>query len=274
MNSSFIIQPQGIKTENADLYLEIKPGGVAYIILENNTCLALATFHFPPGASDEIVVESIHGLVKAQPVLQERFKNVYIIYGYPQSVLVPNELMNGQENEAMLNLVFGDVDEAIIRSEYMHRHQIHNVYRVSAEVDAVVSRYFEQAAFTHLFSLLPDVIKGTGSHLYCIFDPGQLTAMLLKDGKLQLVQNYDYKTPDDVSYHLLNICERFDADLPGVTVHLSGMIDAASALYIELNKYFLQVLFEGLRDEYEYPENLQEYPAHYFSHLFAIVSCV
>ena len=274
MNSSFIIQPQGINTEHADLYLEIKPGGVAYIILDNNTCIALATYHFPLDASDAMVVESIHGLIKDQPVLQERFKNVYIIYGYPQSVLVPNELMNGQDNETMLNLVFGDVGEGVIRSEYMPRHQIHNVYRVPAQVDAVVSRYFEQAAFTHLFSLLPDVIKSTGTHLYCIFDPGQLTAMLLKNGKLQLVQNYDYKTPDDVAYQLLNICERFDVDLPGVTVHLSGMIDGASALYTELNKYFLQVFFEGLREEYEYPENFQQYPAHYFSHLFALVSCV
>ncbi|MES2892998.1 MAG: DUF3822 family protein [Bacteroidota bacterium] len=274
MNSSFIIQPTRLNTESADLYLKINPQGIAYIILENNTCMGLATFHFPAGATDAIVVASIHELMKEQPVLQQAFKNVYIIYGYPQSILVPNELMNEENNKAMLDLVFGDASDAVVRNEYVYRHLIHNVYSVPAEVDAVLARYFELGSFTHLYSLLPDVIKNSGTHLYCIFDTGQLTTVLLKEGKLQVVQSYCYKTPDDVAYYLLNICQRFETDLSVVTVHLSGMIDATSALYSELYKYFLNVFFEALPEEYEYPESISKYPPHYFSHLFAVASCV
>ncbi len=242
--------------------------------MDNNTCVALATFHFTPGSTEEGAVSAIHQVVAEQPVLKQVFKNIYIIYGYSQSVLVPNDFMSGDENRPMLELLFGDTRESVIRNEYIYRHMIHNVYSVPAAIDATVTRYFEKATYSHLFSLLPDVIKNSGTHLYCIFNTGQLTVLLQKQGKLQVIQNYIYKTPDDVAYYLLNICQQFNVTLAGVTVHLSGMIDAASALYAELYKYFLNIFFEALPEEYEYPENIGKYPAHYFSHLFAVASCV
>ena len=274
MTSSFIIQPSRINTDSADLYIEIKSQGLSYIIIDNNACAALATFHFTAGATSEVAVSAIHQVITEQPVLQQPFKNVYIIYGYSQSVLVPNEYMSGDDNNEMLELVFGDSGESIVRNDYIYRHMIHNVYSVPTEVDAVVKRYFENASVSHLFSLLPDIIKNSGTHLYCIFNTGQLTVLLQKDGKLQVVQNFPYKIPDDVSYHLLNICRSYEVNVNEVTVHLTGMIDAASALYNELYKYFLHLFFEALPEEFEYPENMQKHPAHYFSHLFAVASCV
>ncbi len=274
MTSSFIIQPSKVITDTADLYIEIKPQGLSYIIMDNNACIALATFHFKNGATDEDAANNIHQVVKDQPVLQQQFKEVHIIYGYPQSVLVPQQLFNPDENKAMLELVFGDFKETAIRTDYIYRHQLHNVYSAPAMIDTVVNRYFEAANYTHLFSLLPDVIKSGESHLYCIFHTGQLTVLLQKEGKLQVIQNYSYKIPDDVAYHLLNVCRSFEVNVQDITVHLSGMIDVASALYSELYKYFPHLFFEALPEEFEYPENISKYPAHYFSHLFAIASCV
>jgi hypothetical protein len=115
---------------------------------------------------------------------------------------------------------------------------------------------------------------GEGSQVYCIFNTGQLTLLLQKEGKLQAMQNFSYKTPEDAAYHLLNLCRSFETGVKDVTVHLTGMIDAASALYAELYKYFLNIFFEALPEEYEYPEKVRKHPSHYFSHLFAIAKCV
>ena len=38
--------------------------------------------------------------------------------------------------------------------------------------------------------------------------------------------------------------------------------------------FFPQVEFDNLPDLYDYPEQINQYPAHYFSHLFSLAACV
>ncbi len=274
MNSSFIIQEPNIFTESATLFIQVKRLGFSYIIMENNTCLGLANFHFKNGTSDELTASAVYELVAANPVLEQKFQKTHIIYNYTPSVLVPNEYMSGNENRAMLELVYGDQRDAVIRNDYLYRHLIHNIYSIPSPVDAVMTRYFSWATCSHLFSLLPDIMPSEGSHLYCIFDTEQLTVQLQKDGKLQLTQHFSFKTPEDVVYHLLNVCTSFEVNMKEVSVHLTGMIDIDSALYKELYKYFLNLVFEGLPEVFQYPQQINDHPAHYFSHLFATAACV
>ncbi|MEP7109053.1 MAG: DUF3822 family protein [Ferruginibacter sp.] len=274
MTLSFYIQPTNINTSNADLYIEINARELCYIIMDGGICLALAIYQFNEGTSDETAAGYIHQIIVDQPVLQQKFNKVHIIYGYVPSILVPHQFMNDTDNNSILELVFGDASERITRTDFMYRHSVHNIYGIPAAIEMVITRYFGFAVYTHLFSLFPDVVKEPGNHLYCIFSSGKLKVLLIRDSKLQLMQNYTYLTREDVAYHLLNLCKNFDVNVNNIVVRLSGMIDSNSPLYSELNKYFLQLQFEGLPAQYQYPEEINNYPAHYFSHLFAIAACV
>ena len=274
MNSSFIIQPENLDTASADLYIEIKAHGLSYIILSGNACVALATYYFKPGNTDEVTVDFIHKIIGDQPVLQQNFRKVAVIYGYAQTILVPQEFMAADNNREMMELVFGDTSDTVINTDHLTQQSMHNVYSVPLMIHTALLRYFPEASFSHLFSLLPQVSKKATNYMYCIFNTGQLTILLQKEESLQVIQDFSYKTPDDAAYHLLNVCKSFNADVQNITVYLSGMIDADSALYNEVYKYFPDLSFDTLPDEYGYPEKIHEYPTHYFSHLFAIASCV
>lgn len=274
MKLSFQIQPISINTTSASLFIEINAQGLTYIILDNNICVALVIYHFNTGTSAEIAAGYIHKIIADQPVLQQKFNKVHIIYGYAPSILVPHRFIDEMNKNAMIELVYGNSGERVTKSDFMYRHAIHNVYGIPLVIEQAVIRYFGSAENTHIFSLLPDVIKDMENHLYCIFNKEQLTVLLLKKGRLQLMQNFSYKTPEDVAYRLLILCNSFGVEVNDTKVNLSGMIDANSALYEELNKYFLQLQFGALPDQYHYPEDINELPAHYFSHLFAIASCV
>ena len=89
-----------------------------------------------------------------------------------------------------------------------------------------------------------------------------------------MIRNFNYQTPDDAAWCLLNICSRFEVDPNDTVLHLSGMIDTGSALYAEVHKYFLHIELEGLTEKAEYADQIIKQPAHYFSHLFASVLCV
>jgi hypothetical protein len=98
--------------------------------------------------------------------------------------------------------------------------------------------------------------------------------VLRKNGQLQVIQNFEFNTPEDAIYHLLNICQSFETDATQTILTVSGMVDADSNLYNELHKYFLQINFADLPDNFKYTEEIKNYPVHYFSHLFATAICV
>ncbi len=274
MNLPFYIQPSNLNTSNAELYLTIDAPGLSYIILEGGTCKALAIYLFKPGTSNELVAGLMHRVIAEQPVLKQKFKKVNIIYGYAPSILIPQQFMHEKDNGALLDLIYGDSGERINRYDFMYRQAIQNVYGVPAVIEQVITRYFSSAYYNHIYSLMANVVKYPGNHLYCIFSEGQLKALLVKDSKLQMMQHFDYKTPEDVVFHLLKLCKSFDVNVNDTILQLSGLIEADSALYIELCKYFLQVQFDTLTDIYQYPEEIFQHPAHYFSHLFSLAACV
>ena len=275
MKLSFHIQLPNIKTAVADLFIEISPQGLSYAILHNGFCKAFVVYHFESNVSNEQTVNNIHQVLKDQPVLQEQFNKVYIIYGYALFLLVPQQFINEAPGTDMLELLHGAPNETVSKTDVLPERSLHNLYSVPASVDQAVNRYFGAASFTHLFSLLPGLAKGEKSNsIYCVFSSGHLKIMLVKQGRLQVMQSYTYKTPEDVAYYLLNLCKSFEIAQSDIAVRLSGMIDENSPLYTELYKYFLQLEFDQLPAQYQYPPEINQYPQHYFSHLFAIASCV
>jgi hypothetical protein len=73
---------------------------------------------------------------------------------------------------------------------------------------------------------------------------------------------------------LLNVCKGFAVQPDSVTLHINGMIDANSGLYATVYKYFLNIEFDTLPEGHTYYEKITDHPAHFFSHLFALASCV
>ena len=274
MDPSFQIQPRSLDCANASLYIEISSQGLSYVILSNGVALALTIYNFNDAPSVPQTAEYLQQIIAKQPFLQQKFNSVHIIYSYAASVLLPQEFFDSTDHEAMLELVYGNCNDQIMKSDFMQKYSIHNIYCVPAVIHQVLTRYFSTAKHTHHFSLMPDLVSGQDTYLYCIFSPGQMKAILKKAGKLQAIQLFVYNTPQDAAYYLLNFCQSFEVNVNFCELRLSGMITENSALYKELYKYFLQMQFVPLSNTLQYPKEINNYPSHYFSHLFSAAACV
>ena len=102
----------------------------------------------------------------------------------------------------------------------------------------------------------------------------QFLVAVFNGEKIQLVQSYAYQTPDDVSYYLLAICNRFNINQDKVTLIVSGLLDEQSRLYQELLKYFLQVQWDRMPESVKMDAAFAAYPNHYFSPLLKMALCV
>lgn len=275
MNSSFKIGAVESVSAEARLLIEISLYGISWVIIDNgNECVLLHKHHFAPGMTIDKAADELKKLASQEQLLHENFKGTTVIYTHPHAVLVPSDLLQEEHKKPVLELVWGDMNDTFIRTDFLFRQYTHNIYPVPRQVDAVVSYLFSSPVTTHLYSLLPDMYQSAGDHLHCIFASTSFTAMLVNNGKLQAIQTFSFKTPEDVVYYLLQLCEAFETNMESLVLHLNGMIDKASNLYAELYKYFMQVEFATLPGEFTYPYGILDYPSHYFSYLLTAATCV
>ncbi len=275
VNPSFSIQAPKINFESAQLFAEAGPMGFSMVVLEAANCFkALVTYAFEAGLNDQELAERFTAIFNSENLLQKKYAKAHIFWSFAESILVPAELMNADRNQNMLNLVFGDARQGLTRSDFLYKHNLHHVYRTPKLVIDIFANYLPIATETHVFTPLVNRDMPAGNHLFTVFYSNSLTIMLCKDGKLQVVQNLNYNNADDCVFHLLNVCKGFDVKPDTVTLHINGMIDAKSRLYESIYKYFLQVEFDSLPEGYTYHETIHDHPPHFFSHLFALASCV
>lgn len=274
MKALFEILPSVLDTENCKLIMEVSSEGVACAIKneETNTFQGIAVYHFDKSRPQSGFSIALQILIHQKEWLAKKFKKSIIVYSFPESVLVPYALYDRAENENVLHLLHGGFEnEYALHTDVLASLNVYNVFRVPKPLNDVIESHFTDATCMHQYTALLNKEKLDGNVLSVIFYAHKMVVSLLKDGRNMLVNSYGYRTGEDVSYHLLNICKEFKIENP--FLEINGLLEENSVLYKELYKYFLNIHFSALLDNVSYDETILQYPAHYFSHIFALDTC-
>ena len=275
MNPTFKIESSATTGRKTKIVFLLAMDTVSFIVFgENNKCLSLYSYHLAAETSAGTAAAPLKEIILSQHLPAADVDEIVFIFGYPTALIVPNGFAVETSGKEMLELIFGDQSDSFIKTDICPDQNRQTVYAVPQQIKAVTDYIFPSHITRHLYSLLPEIPSIAVNELYCIFYNSTFTAMLVKENKLQAIQTYQYKSPEDVVYYMLQLCESFEASVNDTNVHLNGMISEASNLYNGISKYFLNLQFEALPAGIDYPETINEYPAHYFSHLFAAAQCV
>ncbi|MFM2358155.1 MAG: hypothetical protein RLY16_147 [Bacteroidota bacterium] len=257
------------------LIVQVGYQGVSYVIIDNQQhCHALAVYDVAISSDTTTLCDLLKRIIADNPVLQLVFKKITLVYDFPQTLLVPPAYKNHTSNRQMLELLFGDMSDNVLYTDFMYKHNLYNIFAISRKLDEVLSYLFISDEKMHLQSILPYVQSFSANHLYCIFGNNHLNAMLLVDGKLQVMQSFNFFSPDDAVYFLLQTCNAYQVDPSNVELQLHGRIDQSSVLCREISQYFDEIVFSSLPESFSYSEDVKQLPSHYFSHLFEIAACV
>jgi len=203
----------------------------------------------------------------------------FLVYNYPESNLVPERYFSSEVNKSFSNLVYGDLHPELMLTEKIPWWDLYNVFRIPSEVHAALQQRFSTGKYWHFYSLQLKSHKMFNSreeleHMKVIFYTDKLVVIILKEGRLQLIQTFPYQDAKDAVYHLLNCCQQLHLNQDSMKVEISGMVDRNSALYSELHKYFMNLSFEAIEDSIKITDELREFPLHYFSSLLKMSVCV
>lgn len=201
-------------------------------------------------------------------------QQVVVIHNFPGFSLLPMDSVSSTLGETILELISGSNNREVVLSDKVSGWQVQNFYRVPADWMQVIEKKWQNASVFHYSSLFLETTstetENSNGALRVVFFQSFFLVVLQINGALQLMQSYEYQSPEDISFYLLSICKQFNLDQESVSIQLSGMIDPASALYAELAKYFLNMEWESA-DLKNVPSDL---PEHYFSPLLRMSSCV
>lgn len=274
MKPLFEILPAGIETDKCILVCEINNENFSYVIKDEaqNMYVAFAVFEFEKGADENQYGNILQGLIESQSLLQGMFKKVCVIYAYKESVLIPFTLYSSLENENVLNLVHGNLqNDSVVLTDLVTEDGVYNAYRVPLQIQNILNSKFPGAENMHQYSALLKHGRVAADKLFIIFYQNRILVKLTKNAHVMLLNSFLYNAPEDVSYVLLNICKQFD--VKNIPVEVSGLIERESSLFKEIYKYFEVIDFASLPERANYSEQITEQPAHYFSHIFAYNLC-
>ena len=214
-------------------------------------------------------------VLRENEVFSGGYSKSIIAFNMAESMLVPSEMYKSENDLLHFEVMFGKSSDVIIVSDNLVSLHTHNLTAVPISVHAALSGKFNSTDFKNINSVLLENYTGEKEETILLdFRTDEFSVIVFKDDILQLVQIYSYSTPEDVLYYLLKICRQLNLAQQEVKVLLSGLIEKDSVVYRELYKYFIHLEFEVLPAAIKISEELEEYPAHYYSTISKLASCV
>jgi hypothetical protein len=274
MRTVFEILPSELEEEKCSLFCEVSDEGFAFCIREEetNSFLGVAIYHYDKSKPSVGFPIDLQIIFHQKEILSKKFKKVCVVFSHSESVLVPFSIYKREKSGTVLNMMCGDLNSnEMIFTDVISNQSMYNCYRVRQATYEVIQNQFSSLESMHQYSLLLKNPADQDNQLAVIFNSNKIIVRLIKDNKYQLIHSYDYETPEDVSYILLNICRQFD--IREIQLQLNGLIEEKSSLYNEIFKYFNKIEFAPLPEGSNFSEEILKYPPHYFSYIFQMSQC-
>src|SRR5258708_935778 len=203
MKALFEILPGSVDAAKCILVCEISNENFSYAIKneDQNLYVAVAVFQFEKGTDPNDYGNILQDVIQAQSLLSGNFKKVCIIYSFAESVLIPFALYSSLENENVLNLVHGDLqNNTSLLTDLITESGVYNAYRISAPILNVFKSNFSDAANMHQYSVLLKQPRSKEDKLTIIFYPQRILLKLDKQRQTNLINRFCHNPTPDHSY--------------------------------------------------------------------------
>jgi hypothetical protein len=203
---------------------------------------------------------------------ENSFKNVSVIFNNKNSTLLPNQFFKQSAMANVLNHLFA-INETEHYFFYKETQSLSatNIYAIhKKKFDGIKSI---MPNFTHLHSFYFANTFNNVTKLHCQIMPNYLKVNLTENNKLIATYYAAYHSALDACYQLLNACERFNINKGKLKLELCGMVELNSALYQEIHKYFLDISFTEIPDQFSIAAPIKNLPTQYYAHLLNQIVC-
>ena len=271
MNTTFKISPVADADNKNNIVIEIGASNIGIICYTTFPFVATGFYYYAITNKDTVAAD-LKAILHSENLNADNVADANIFYNYADTTLIPNAFFKVEQVNNIATLMFGNKSNATIANENIASMNIENIYAVPNVIKDMVAEIYPAAKNAHSVSKIVQSTNGT--KLFATIYDAEIRVVLYKENEFMLAAYFDYTTPEDVCYHLLNVCERYEVKSTGVEIILNGLIDLNSNLYRELYKFFLNITMEQMPDKVMLADNFNGINEHYFSPLVKLAKCV
>jgi hypothetical protein len=220
-------------------------------------------------------VDILKKILDTHAELKQSFHQTVIGYYTAENIMVPSKYFKYEDTQKLLQTMY-EKGQYVTVSESIPEWQLYNVYHVAAATHGSINRHFATGNFWHSHSILlkNGIEQDEAGNLFIDFKTDSFTVVATKNNSLLLSQIFSYLTAKDVLYWILKLCQENSLSQDEVKLALSGLVDKQSAVFKELNQYFIHIRFATIENDIQLSRDFEEYPIHFFSSLYKLASCV
>jgi Protein of unknown function (DUF3822) len=230
-------------------------------------------FELDQQLNTEQLEEKLSAIAAAYTWVHTNYQKVILLQYAPLNVLVPAILNSESGKEQLLQLVHGPQTNQVLVKDIVLQQSVVNHYAVDAGLASLLNKRFPKGEWWHVQSLLLTKTAAGEARVTATICFNEVQLTVERNGNWLLLQTYNYHTPEDVLYYILNCMQQLELTQEETTVYLQGMIDQQSALYDVLYLYILNL---KLKDElqFSFPPATDEHPVHLSASLDQVLVCV
>jgi len=266
-------QSEGVNTSQANLLMEIGETHCCFAIVGHPDQMMVQSVYYAAEENDRD--DMLKKVLQVHPELSQAFRQTVIGYYMRENILIPSKLYHFEETKKLLQALY-EKDHNTTISESVSEWQLYNAYNVRVSLHELLSRSFATGNFWHVYSvtLKNRIDQHEGGKMVIDFKTDSFSVVVIKHHSILLAQIFAYSKPADILYWLLKICKELSLSQNEVKLLISGLIDKRSAMYKDLEQYFLDIEFASIANGVRLSNPFHEYPIHFFSSLYKLAACV
>ena len=254
------------------LSIQLSLGGFSFCIYNHASekFTFLKECKFPHKAtSPEELLEFSKQVFKDEELLHQKYTQVQLIHHNDLGTLVPKEFFDENHLKDYLKYSIKVFDSDYITYDTIETLDIENVYIPFVNINNYVFEYFGSFNFFHSSSLLVNnVLKcfpnTTEKEMFVNVYEDNYQMVVLENGKLILLNHFNFKTEEDFVYYILFCAEQLKMDPNSFKLTLFGNIEVEHSNFLLLYKYVRNVnIFKKLNAKKS--DSLNIAPQKYFN---------
>jgi hypothetical protein len=265
LKTLFHIQSQEHAGKDQVLLLEIGRDYCCYALFDRDNKSINEIRYFSIEETDS--ANQLHTII--EQLGKEKYSSVVVASNYPQSLLVPREYF--LNNFSLLETVYNQYFAQHLQDSIEDKDII-NIFSIPQDVYDKLNSSFTSVQFVHSYScfIRNNELESFENAILVQFTTTEFSVIYTKDGNVQLTQAFKYVSAPDVVYYLLKVCSAYGLSQEDVHLVLSGLLEKDSAMYLELQNYFLQLHFAG-EPGLKLPES--NHPHYFFTSIYNLAAC-
>ncbi|WP_178989078.1 DUF3822 family protein [Winogradskyella schleiferi] len=260
-----------------ELSIQINLNGLSFCILNktNHTIEFLKSIAFEQKLNPVEVLNRLKTELSSNTVFSQDFNAVLVIHQNELATLVPEQLYDAAHKVDYLKFNSKILGNDFITEDEIPVNKSVNVYVPYVNINNYIFDTFGEFVYKHSSSILIDsLLQHTETKeapiIHIHVNKSTIELLVIKNGKLQLFNVFEYHSKEDFTYYVLFVFEQLNLDVETTAVELSGQIDNDDELFKILYMYVRHVSF--IEKKYSFDITAETAPSHLHQHYLILNS--